>query len=146
MRIDGPNPLLGPALLAALAAKDEAFGSEKGLADQKLTPPPLPAAPTAAGTAIPLPATSVAMLVTLAAVDKPGERRRRAIAQAETGLDQLERLRDELATGTPTPERLRALAEWSQGFTVPDDPELAGIAREIELRVRVELAKHDVSL
>lgn len=144
MRIDGQKPLLGPALLAALAVKDDLFGAEKSLADPKPAPPaPLP---QSAGTAIPTPATSVAMLVTMAAVDQPAERRRRAIVEAERGLDQLERLRDELAAGTPSPERLRALADWTKGFTVPEDPDMAKIAREIELRVRVELAKHDVTI
>lgn len=142
MRIDGQNPLLGPAMLAALAVKDDLFGAEKSLADGK--PAPAAPQPPSVGTAIPTPATSVAMLVTLAAVDQPGERRRRAIVQAEHGLDQLERLRDELVIGTPSPERLRALADWTKGFTVPDDPDMAKIAREIEIRVRVELAKHDV--
>lgn len=140
MRIDGPNPLLGPALLAALAAKDGAFGAEKPLADA----PPAAAPPQTAGTAIPQPATSVAMLVTLAAVDQPAERRRRAIVQAERGLDALERLCDELAAGIASPERLRELADWSAGFAIPDDPALADLAREIELRVKVELARHDL--
>lgn len=144
MRIDGQNPLLGPALLAALVAKDDTFGAEKARADAAGAPP-APASPTA-GTAIPVPTTSVAMLVTLAAVDQPQERRRRAIEQANKGLEQLERLRDELATGTPAPERLQALAEWSKGFTMPEDPDLADVARDIELRVRVELAKHDVNI
>ena len=142
MRIDGPNPLLGPALLAALFAREEAATPDKPFADAK----PAPALPTpAAGTLIPPPATSVAMLVALSA-EAPAERRRRAIIQAERGLDALERLREELAAGIPSPERLRELAAWSSGFEMPDDPELAELARDIELRVRVELAKHDISI
>jgi hypothetical protein len=85
------------------------------------------------------------MLVALSA-EAPAERRRRAIIQAERGLDALERLREELAAGIPSPERLRELAAWSSGFEMPDDPELAELARDIELRVRVELAKHDISI
>ncbi|WP_414705372.1 flagellar assembly protein FliX [Pseudomonas sp.] len=41
-------------------------------------------------------------------------------------------------------ERLREIAEWSQTFETPDDPVLAQILSEIDLRVRVELAKLDI--
>lgn len=147
MRIDGPNPLLGPALLAALSAKEESFGADRHLAEAKAASPP-PAVPPiipTAGTLIPQPATSVAMLVTLAAINEPAERRRRAIVHAERGLATLERLRDELAAGVASPDRLRELADWTKGFTLPDDPALAELARDIEVRVRVELAKHDLT-
>lgn len=143
MRIEGPNLPIGPALLAALAAKSAAGEAKAALAD----PPAPPAAPIqGTGTQMPSPATSVAMLVTLAAVDPPADRRRRAITQASRGLDQLERLRDELETGLASPERLHEMAQWSRSFAAPDSPEIAELAREIELRVRVELAKHDIIL
>ena len=42
------------------------------------------------------------------------------------------------------PERLRQLADWSARFALPEDTALAAVARDIDLRVRVELAKHDI--
>ncbi|WP_344692828.1 flagellar assembly protein FliX [Sphingomonas cynarae] len=101
------------------------------------TPPPavVPIAP---------PTTSVAMLVAMAANDPVVEQRRKLAAEADRGLSLLERLQRDLATGEPTPERLEEMAAWVEGFTPPDDPALGPVAREIELRVRVELAKHDL--
>ena len=92
------------------------------------------------------PIPSVAMLVTLAAADPAVERRRKQAAQAERGLDALEALQRELLTGTATPERLREIVEWAATLETPDDPVLAQIARDIDLRVRVELAKYDVQV
>ena len=54
------------------------------------------------------------------------------------------RLDREVAAGAPPAEALEALADWRRGFTLPDDPQLAEIARAVDLRVRVELARHDL--
>ena len=102
---------------------------------------PAPAPPAVATS----PATSVQMLVAMAAAAEPAaERRRRIAANAEKGLRGLERLYAEMLAGAPSVERLREIAEWSETLVPPEDPELARIAAEIDLRVRVELAKHDV--
>lgn len=92
------------------------------------------------------PLGSVQMLVTLATFDPERERRRQMAEQGETGLDELEALQVELVAGSPTPERLEQLAEWVAQVEQPTDPVLAGIFAEIELRVRVELAKFDIEV
>lgn len=100
-----------------------------------------PARHVAAGSAV-HPATSVEMLVALAAVDDAAERRRKLAAQAERGLEGLEALHRDLLAGNPTAERLEEIATWARDLGVPDDPEVAAILKEIELRALVELAKH----
>jgi hypothetical protein len=91
------------------------------------------------------PTPSVAMLVTLAAADPAIDRRRKQAAEAQRGVDALERLHREVLAGTPSVERLREIVEWSQSFEMPgDQPVLASILKDIDLRVRVELAKYDI--
>ncbi|EIZ78715.1 hypothetical protein WSK_2763 [Novosphingobium sp. Rr 2-17] len=87
---------------------------------------------------------SVEMLVTLAATELPIDRRRRAANQADRGLRALERLDAEQAAGLPAVERLQEVAAWSETLETPQDPVLAALLQEIELRVRVELAKHNI--
>jgi hypothetical protein len=146
MRIGAPPPLLPPllqqALLATLAKAGDGFAAAPS-ADQQagaILPPPVPL-PVPTPTP---PATSVQMLVALAAAEPAIERRRKQAAAADAGLSLLERLHAELTVGTPAPERLRELVEWSQDLDTPSDPHLATLQREVELRVRVELAKHDM--
>lgn len=86
------------------------------------------------------------MLVTLAAAEPTIERRRRIAERAEKGLSMLERLHAELVVGTPSVERLRELAEWSESFEPSEDPAIARLSREIELRVRVELTKLEMRI
>ncbi len=136
MRIDNVAAVLRQALLAATAAKPAAgFRADPDTVRPAPPPATVPIAP---------PTTSVAMLIAMAANDPVVEQRRKLAAEADRGLSLLERLHRDLATGEPTPERLEEMAAWVEGFTPPDDPALGPVAREIELRVRVELAKHDL--
>lgn len=89
------------------------------------------------------PATSVSMLVALAAADDEVERRRRMAEQAERGLDALEQLDKDMIEGRPTVDKLRAVAAWSRGIAPPADPELARLVSDIELRALIELAKQE---
>lgn len=101
-------------------------------------PPPQPAGPTLNAT------TSVHVLLAAAtALETPRDKRRREARPAARGLDMLEQLHAAGVKGAPQGQMLDALAQWAAAFELPDDPELAEIARDIELRVRVELAKHD---
>ena len=59
-------------------------------------------------------------------------------------LRTLETLHSELLRGTLKPERLRELAAWAASIEVPSDPQLAAFHRELDVRVRVELAKFDI--
>lgn len=139
MQIAGLPPAMLQALLTAASPKaDGKFPAAAAAGEAPLAPAALPPAPQAA--------TSVQMLVALAAAEPASERRRRIAEETDRGLSMLERLHAELAAGVAAPERLRELAEWSQSFEVPDEPQLAGLAREVELRVRVELAKHEARL
>lgn len=139
MQIAGLPPAMLQALLAAASPKIERVAATVTGAAETL-PVPAPAPPPA------MPATSVQMLVAMAAAEPAAERRRRVAADTDRGLSMLERLHAEVADGVVAPERLRELAAWSETFAVPDEPHVAGLAREVELRVRVELAKHEVSL
>jgi len=87
---------------------------------------------------------SVAMLVTLAAADPAIERRRKQSVDAQRGLDQLDSLHRELVAGVVSPARLQAIVEWSESFEPSDNPVLASILADIDVRVRVELAKLDM--
>lgn len=134
MRVVGLSSLLTQALLPTATPKNIPVMKPAEEA-------PASAAPAVATS----PATSVQMLVAMAAAAEPAvERRRRMAADTEKGLRGLERLYAEMLTGAPSVERLREIAEWSETLVPPEDPELARIAAEIDLRVRVELAKHEV--
>jgi Class II flagellar assembly regulator len=106
-------------------------------------------APPAPMSAIPQTLGSVQMLVALAAVAPSEERRRAQVAEARRGLDVLDRLHHELLSGAAKGTTLDALSLWlkqrpdAQAMTA-DDPKLAALFDEIELRVRVELAKFDI--
>lgn len=131
--------LPAPAVLAGFARKPDLFGlGEEQAAPSANVPPPAVQPGQPLGT--------VQMLVTLAAYDPDRERRRQMAEQGANGLDELEALQVELATGDVTPARLEQLAEWVSHVEQPDDPVLAGIIAEIELRVRVELAKFDIEV
>ena len=136
MRIDSLTPLMARSLLAALPKAAPGFP----VAEEETAARPVPM--QGPGTNQPVP--SVAMLVTLAAADPAIERRRKQAKDAERGIDALERLHKELTAGTPSVERLREIVEWSENFEASDDPVLQSILSDIELRVRVELAKIDV--
>lgn len=91
-----------------------------------------------------LAATSVQMLVQLTAADPEVERRRKMTEKAGRGLALLERLDAETHVRPAAIEPLEALRDWLETFEAPDDPQLAAVMEEIELRVRVELAKHEL--
>ena len=130
MRITANPALVANLLLTALPKVAEFAMAEKA---PVITPPATPVAQP----------VSVEMLVTLATVEPTIDRRRRIAADADRGLRALERLDRALAAGLPPVERLEEVAAWSAGPHEPQDPELAAIFNEIELRVRIELAKHE---
>ncbi|MFV0623358.1 flagellar assembly protein FliX [Sphingomonas sp. ac-8] len=139
MRIAGLPPVMQQGLLTAIAtaAKDVATASAASEG-----PPPTVASPAMQSATHPH--TSVEMLVAIAAAEPGLERRRKLAAKTDKGLSLLERLDAELLAGPLPPERVEELVEWSESFELPEDPALAEIAREIELRVRVEIAKHEL--
>ncbi len=133
MRVEGVS-LPVQALLGALSRVSGAFRATDAVAPAiDLPPPPRPLQA----------ATSVQMLVALAATEPPRERRGRAVVAVDRGVSLLERLHAATLAG-PVPSALLAdLAEWADHFVPPDDPQAAAIARDVEVRVRVELARHE---
>lgn len=86
---------------------------------------------------------SVDALLALQAEDDPAERRRRAIVHGEDLLDRLDAVKLDLLAGTLSAEALRRLSlAVERSLEAVEDPRLAAILGEIDLRARVELAKH----
>ncbi len=138
MRIDSLSPMMARNLLAALPKSVSSLVSR--LEDPTASMPhPLPA-PGAT------PPTSVQMLVAIAANNPIMERRRKQARDAERGIDALDRLHKELVAGTPNVARLREIVEWSETVPTPSEPQLAALMREVDVRVRVELAKLDIQV
>ena len=139
MRIGGLPPVLTQALLQSLLPKvEQGFRTAVRDGDGTGAAPHVLAAPAQQQ---PSPATSVQMLVALAAAEPTKERRRKLAEQADRGLSLLERLHAQMVAGAPEPEKVQELLDWAKTFEVPDEPELAALANEIEVRVKVELAK-----
>lgn len=134
MRLESLPPMMTRSLIAALPKMLSDFRATEEAA------PPAHAAPASAAA----PATSVQMLVTIGAAATAVERRRQMAKRAERGLASLNELHVAQLCGTTTPSRLREIAAWSASLDMPEDPTLAAIQAEIDLRVRVELAKFDV--
>ncbi|MBB4840129.1 hypothetical protein HNP52_003221 [Sphingomonas kyeonggiensis] len=138
MRIENLQGPMLQSLLAALPKVASGFSVKEG--EAPAAPAPVPQGTNAAQALNP----SVAMLVTLAAADPAIERRRKQAVDAQRGVDMLDQLNRELIAGVVSPAKLQALVEWSETFEHSDDPALAAILSDIELRVRVELAKLDL--
>ncbi len=93
------------------------------------------------------PMTSVAALL---AVQDEGDatsgRRRRAVARGNDLLDRLDELRHALLTGAISTGRLQSLADaLTRDRQTVDDPALAEVLADIELRCAVELAKRGIA-
>ncbi|RST30712.1 flagellar trans-acting factor FliX [Sphingomonas ginkgonis] len=133
MQVDAVTALLQSALLAPAEKPDARPASFA----QPAPPVPPAAQPGQVGGIAP----SVAMLVTLAATDAGTPGRGAGPREAERGLDGLDALRRALVHGSVPPERIRMLRDWARGRRRSDDPDLAALEQEIELRILVELAK-----
>lgn len=98
-----------------------------------------PARPSAASPMMPLAALDA--ILALQGVGDALTGRRRAVKRGASMLDVLEAVKADLLVGKITPDRLDNLAEQLQSMRDKVEPELDGVIDEIELRVRVELAK-----
>lgn len=130
--------LLQQQLLTALPKAEAAFRMMPTAPEQ-----PAPAATPHPQSAV-VPATSVQMLVQLAAADSSVERRRKMAENAGRGLALLDRLDVEKQVRPAAIAPLDALCDWLETLEMPEDPQLAAVMQEIELRVKVELAKHEL--
>ncbi|GAA0773495.1 flagellar assembly regulator FliX [Roseibium denhamense] len=80
-------------------------------------------------------------LLALQEVDERAERRRKAARFGHTMLDQLEAVRTDLLAGVVSEDRLEALASRVSMRQPSGDDRVEAVLDEIELRVKVELAK-----
>lgn len=144
MQVDGPGPVKGPkgakgprktaktgsGFASALSSATQDGAAEAGAA-------------AAAGSTSGL--AGVDALIALQAADAPGGAGDDGAAkrQGESILDRLDELRLMILSGGLDPERLRALADaLGHRAARARDPRLKAVLDEIELRARVELAKH----
>jgi hypothetical protein len=86
---------------------------------------------------------SVQMLVAMSAQTPIEDRRRRIVQRATRGLDALAALDAATMVDAPREAVVESLADWSRELHEAGDPALDALMAEIELRVRVELAKYD---
>ncbi len=137
MRIEG-LPLPIQTVLNALSKPDASFRLPGGAAprmDVAATPPPAPSLQAA---------TSVQVMIAAAALNEtPQQIRKREAKRVDRGVSLLERLHQATLGGPPEPQVLEELAQWAEEFSLPDSPQLQSLARDVELRVKVELARHE---
>ena len=133
MRINGTPPLRTTA-----ARRDDRAGGSSDRAFSSAIANDGSAAPTSAMSAL----GAVDGLFALQEVADALTGRRRAGARGKALLDQLDELRLALLSGALPRERLHALARLAREQSpLQDDPQLAEVLAELELRVAVELAK-----
>ncbi|WP_153768408.1 flagellar assembly protein FliX [Labrenzia sp. CE80] len=133
MRITGQKPVSGVQGRGAKkrsGATGDAFTPEMG--DES--------SPTAATTSA-MGVQGMDALLALQEVGEDPERRRKAARHGHSLLDGLEAIKTDLLGGLISEDRLEALAHEVGSQVESGDEEVDSVLREIELRVKVELAK-----
>ena len=131
MRIDGTGRII-------TANRPGTAGKAGGAVFRPETGQPSARAAQSSG---PVAAGGIDALLALQAVDDATVGRRKAVRRANLLLDALEEIQGDLLAGRVSEGRLnRAIALLQQAKT-QTDPELEALVADIELRVRVELAK-----
>lgn len=90
-----------------------------------------------------LPVSPLASIIGLSEEAPEEQRRRKAVRRASSLLDELDELHRALCLGTLDHSQLEALASKLGSEPSPEDPELADLIGQIEVRIAVELARHD---
>jgi len=127
----------GPKASASRRSGSSAPTGGGGFARALADGPPQTAAPSGAS-----PVHSLKALLALQEVDDSTEGRKRARRRADDLLDQLEDLKLSIMLGEVPLAQLENLAGLlAQRQAATDDPKLAQIINEIEIRAAVELAK-----
>lgn len=137
MKIVDPSSIRGPVG----AKRAEKPGARSGGFARHLDGADETRGASASGAAAP--ATGVSGIFGIQEVDERTQSRRRAVLRADTLLDKLDELRHALLLGDLTRSQLgelERLVAVRRGAV--DDPELAGLLDEIDLRVQVEIAKY----
>lgn len=133
VRIDGSSRLQSPAYRGVqVRAGDAGVFSAGGPAPEANAPAAGPLAPM----------TGIDVLLALQAVEDPRFAKRKAVRRGRSLLDALEDIRVDLLLGQVSEERLGQLLTMLSQARERSEPELDAVIDDIELRVRVELAKH----
>jgi hypothetical protein len=134
MRIVGPSPLQGTSAKRGASSASGGSNFASSLSGEM---------PVAANTAPTNVATVENIFLLQEVSEDPQGRRRRAAARGDALLDKLDKLRVGLLTGVMSRGQLQEMRNMMRQSDHSDDPKLAGILSDIELRVAVELAKLD---
>ena len=138
MKIDGTGPIRpgsGPSKSKKAGAKGDKFASHVHEGEEETAVP-------AVGSAGPL--AAVDSLLSLQEVPDATRGRRRAVQRAEGMLDSLDEIRNGLLLGAIPRDKLSRLVQAVRARRDDvEDPRLAAVLDEIELRAAVELAKLD---
>jgi len=132
LRIDATNRTSG------VAGRNAVGKSGSG---QAFVPAGEPGAARVNTTAPVLPAAGLDAILALQAVGDFTEKRRKAVTRGASLLDLLDGMKADLLLGRVAPERLDAMATQLTALRERVEPGLDALIDEIELRVRVELAK-----
>jgi hypothetical protein len=132
LRIDGTNRSqgVGKASSTARSGSGVDFVPAGGSAPARVST----AAPAAA-------MTGLDAILALQAVGGPLERKKRSVKRGQTLLDTLDEMKTDLLVGRVSPDRLDALVATLGEIREQSLPDLDAVLDDIELRVRVELAK-----
>ena len=133
MRITGNKPVTG--VQGRGARKQSASGTEQFTPD--LGSEVTQSSQIAGGTAI----QGMDALLALQEVDERAERRSKAARHGHSLLDTLESVRADLLAGVVSQDRLEVLASQVANRPNSGDDRIDSVLDEIELRVKVELAK-----
>lgn len=87
------------------------------------------------------PTAGIEAILALQTVGDFSESRRRAVQRGRTLLDLLDDMKTDLLIGSPSPERLDAMVQQLSAMRERVEPGIDAVIDDIELRVRVELAK-----
>lgn len=131
MRIDGTGRII-TTNRPGTAAKSQgpAFQIESGQGSARSAP-----------TSAPIAAGGIDALLALQAVDDATTGRRKAVKRANSLLDLLEDIQTDLLVGQVGEGRLNRAVSLLQQAKMEMEPALEDLVADIELRVRVELAK-----
>lgn len=142
MRISSFSPFSAPAPINPTRVNSASV-------PDTFAPPQTPA--TASGPTAPASAAatrgpiSVDMLMSIAGSDGDREQRKRVVETADQGLQHLEALHRDTLSGKVDPDTLKGLSSWLSEQPEQVDPQVASIMRDISLRAKVELAKHEAA-
>ncbi len=138
MEIKGPGRVTSPAV----SRKTRKRGADRSGFDKALSSEETSAAPPASGTS---PLTTVNSLLSLQETPTGSDGKSKGLARAEDLLGQLEIIRHGLLAGQIPQNKLKDIVTIvSREREQSNDPALDDILNDVELRVKVELAKLEI--